>query len=197
LVTLHLYTIVYEASFSFYVREVAVGVDGRVPFPLSFLDAMPFSLGLRGTRYLFVLFFVPLALLSAGCDSSDDEEGDFFGVRFERTIVVDEEVSGTLEPGDSRISDFDEVFIDGEVDPDEDSFVDVYRLNINRETFYRIDPIDRDSEGGFTPALVFELDGSDIGTGSLGSLPTGSYAVVVVGNPQQLSTDYTFEVSID
>jgi len=79
---------------------------------------------------------VALVIALAGCDSggsSDEDNGNtrvVFGVALEPQVLsVGSRIDGTLSPSDSRVSDFDES-VTGPVDPDDDTFLDAYELNV-------------------------------------------------------------------
>jgi len=79
---------------------------------------------------------VALVIALAGCDSgdsSDDDNGNtrvVFGVALEPQVLsIGSLIDGTLSPSDSRVSDFDES-VTGPVDPDDDTFLDAYELNV-------------------------------------------------------------------
>ncbi len=147
---------------------------------------MPYLPHATHARYLLVLFALPFVLFVAGCDSDDDDDdGGFFGVGFERTLGASAQVNGTLSSSDSRASDFDATITGGPVDPADNSFVDVYRLEVGSGTR----TINLTSPDFDTVLYLYRLNGTlvgvndDVGSGLnsriVDNLSSGTYALVV------------------
>lgn len=88
-----------------------------------------------GASRFSTIVAVALLLVLSGCDSgsNDDDNSNsrtVFGVTLESQVLsAGSQVDGTLSPSDSRVSDFDES-VTGPVDPDDDTFLDAYELNV-------------------------------------------------------------------
>lgn len=133
---------------------------------------------------------VALMIALAGCDSggsSDDDNGNarvVFGVALESQVLsVGSRIDGTLSPSDSRVSDFDES-VTGPVDPDDDTFLDAYELNVGaggRTISMTSSEVDAYlTLAGFDGTVLAEDDdgGSGLNARMTVQLEAGSYIVV-------------------